>query len=320
VRGYVVKKEVLKDLFRFSTYLKTHGYAPRTIESYMPYVREFMAYLDTKSIEKFQEVTPEVVSQYQMYLGTELPGKRRLSLKTQNLKMIAVMNLFRFLVRERSYLYDPTSHIQIKDPPRKRVREVLTEKDMVKILNAPNPEDPIGLRDKAMLELYYSCGIRNTESRTLLTTDIDLENRLVRIRNPKGGGDETVPMGKVAALYHEEYLRYSRPKLLKNDLEMTLFLTKSGKPLDDSMPSHIVQKYAKIAGLKRKADAHTIRHTCGTHLHNHGADIRFIQELLRHKSLDTTQVYVQVRAEHLKKVLSKTHPRERGVVSVPAIE
>ena len=81
-----MKKEVLKDLFRFSTYLKTRGYAPRTIEAYMPYVREFMAYLDTKSIEKFQEVTPEVVSQYQMYLGTELPGKKRLSLKTQNLK------------------------------------------------------------------------------------------------------------------------------------------------------------------------------------------------------------------------------------------
>ena len=224
------------------------------------------------------------------------------------------------MVRERNFLYDPTSHIEIKDPPRKRVREVLTEKEMIKILNAPNPENTIGLRGKAMLELYYSCGIRNTKSRTLLTTDIDLENRLVRIRNPKGGGDETVPMGKVAALYIEEYLRYSRPKLLKNELEMTLFLSKSGKPLDDSMPSHIVQKYARIAGLKRKADAHTIRHTCGTHLHNHGADIRCIQELLRHKWLDTTQIYVQVKAERFKKVLAKTHPRERGIVSVPAIE
>jgi len=315
-----VKKEVLRDLFRFSTYLKTQGYAPRTIESYLPYAREFIAYLDSKAIEKLQDVIPEVVSQYQTYLATELPGKKRLSIKTQNLKMTAVMNLFRFLVRERNFLYDPTSHIRIKDPPKKRVRQVLSEKDMVKVLNAPNPEIPIGLRDKAMLELYYSCGIRNTESRTLLTTDIDLDNRLVRIRNPKGGGDDTVPMGKVAALYLEEYLRYSRPKLLKSDLEMTLFLSKSGKPLDDSMPSYIVQKYARIAGLKRKADAHTIRHTCGTHLHNHGADIRCIQELLRHKSIDTTQVYVQVKAEHLKKVLSKTHPRERGTVRVPAIE
>lgn len=315
-----MKKEVLKDLVRFSAYLKMHGYAPRTIESYLPYVRQFMTYLDSKSIEKFQEVTPEVVSQYQLYLGTELPGKKRLSLKTQNLKIIAIMNLFRFLVRERNYIYDPTSHVLIKDPPRKRVREVLTEKEIIKILNAPNPETSIGLRDKAMLELYYSCGIRNTESRTLLTTDIDLENRLVRIRHSKGGGDETVPMGKVAVLYLEEYLRYSRPKLLKNELEMTLFLTKSGKLLDDSMPSYIVQKYARIAGVKRKADAHTIRHTCGTHLSNHGADIRCIQELLRHKSLDTTQIYVQVKAERLKKVLAKTHPRERGMVNVPVIE
>jgi integrase/recombinase XerC len=107
---------------------------------------------------------------------------------------------------------------------------------------------------------------------------------------------------------------------LKNDLEETLFLTKSGRPLGDDMPSHIVRKYAKIAKIKRKTDAHSIRHTCGTHLHSNGADIRYVQELLRHKSLETTQVYVHVKAEDLKKVLAKTHPREKGIVYAPAID
>ena len=191
---------------------------------------------------------------------------------------------------------------------------------MVRLLNAPDPEKALGLRNKAMLELYYSCGIRNTESRLLTVKDVDIPNRLVRIRFPKGGGDQTVPIGRVAALYLEEYINNARPKLAKNDLEETLFLSKNGKPLDVSTPASIVQKYAKIAKIKRRSDAHTLRHTCGTHLYDNGADIRCIQELLRHKSLNTTQIYIDVKASKLRKVLEKTHPREKGIVYAPAIE
>ena len=121
-------------------------------------------------------------------------------------------------------------------------------------------------------------------------------------------------------MYLDEYLKHSRPKLLKNDLEETLFLTYTGKPLTNDVPSHLVRKYVKIAKIKKKADAHSLRHTCATHLYDHGADIRSIQLLLRHKSLDTTQIYIDVKTSNLKKVLEKTHPRENGTVYAPPIE
>jgi integrase/recombinase XerD len=311
----------IKELADYKVNMMTESYSDRTIKMYLVFLGEFIKYLETKSIEKLSEVTPEIINQYRIFLSLDRPDKGRLSMKSQNLKMIAVIGFFRYLVREKHYLYDPTSHVRVKDPPRKRTREVLTEKEMIRLLNAPNPETTLGLRDKALLELYYSCGIRNTESRCLTVKDVDLEGRLVRIRFPKGGkGDQVVPIGRVAALYIDEYLKHARPKLLKNDLEETLFLTSTGRPLTDDMPSHIVRKYARLAKLKRKADAHTLRHTCGTHLYDNGADIRCIQELLRHKSIDTTQIYIDVKASKLRKVLEKTHPREKGIVYAPAIE
>lgn len=315
----------IKEMADYKVNMMTEGYADRTIEAYIQSIRKFIKYLAEKSIEKFSEVTPEIINQYRIFLTlekTEVKNreKKRICLKTQNLRMIAVIGLFRYLVREKHYLYDPTSHVRVKDPPPKRTREVLTEKEMIRLLNAPNPEKKIGLRDKALLELYYSCGIRNTESRLLTVKDIDLEYRTIRIRHPKGGGDQTIPIGRVAALYIDEYLRYSRPKLLRNDLEETLFLSHTGRPLGDGDPSHIVHKYLKKALIKRDACAHSIRHTCATHLYDNGADIRCIQLLLRHKSLDTTQIYLEVKAAQLRKVLERTHPREKGTVYAPPIE
>lgn len=316
-------KEVgIKEIADCQLSMVAEGLAMNTRRTYFHNQKQFMRYLQEKSIEKLSEVTPETINQYRIFISLKQPGKKPLAIRSQNSKMQAVKFLFAFLVREKNYLFDPTSHIRLHDPAkRKRVREVMTQKEMIRILNAPNPESTLGLRDKAMLELYYSSGMRNTESRLLTVNDIDLESRTIRIRYPKGrGGDEVVPIGKVAAHYLEEYIKHARPKLLKNDLEETLFLNYQGKPLSIAFPPRAVQKYARIAKIVRKTDAHTLRHTCGTHLHENGADIRAIQELLRHKSLDTTQIYVEVKTPQLRKVLEKTHPRERGIVNAPPVE
>lgn len=319
-------KEIgLKELAQCKLYLAREGYAEPTIRSIWYLQKYFLEYLKEKSIENLSEVTPEIINQYRIFISNR-PGQRKICLGSQNLKIWAVMHLFRYLVREKHYLYDPTSHVKLYKAKRERKREVLTEKEMIRLLNAPNPETTTGLRDKAMLELYYSCGIRNSESRMLTVNDIDLESRTVRIRFPKGGPrggkstPETVPMGKVAANYLEEYIKYARPKLLKNDLEETLFITYQGKPLSIAFPPRMVKKYARRAKITRKTDAHCLRHTCGTHLHDHGADIRAIQELLRHRSLNTTQVYVDVKMPKLRKVMEKTHPRELGIVYAPSAE
>lgn len=309
-------------------YMIAEGYAELSRRQVLYNQKQFMRYLKEKSIEKLSEVTPEIINQYRIYLTLNRPGNRKpLHIRSQIAKLSAVMHLFRFLVRQKNYLYDPTSHIEFPHDAskRRRVRQVMTQKEMMRLLNAPNPETAIGLRDKAILELFYSSGLRNTELRLLTVTDIDLAARTVRIRFPKGGPkggevNEMVPMGTVATNYLEEYIRHARPKLLKNELEETLFLNYEGRPLGREFPPRMVQKYAKIAKINRKTDAHTIRHTCGTHLHDNGADIRAIQELLRHKSLDTTQVYVEVKTPKLKKVMAKCHPREKGIVYASAIE
>ena len=317
-----IKDVGIKEVADCQLGMTAEGCAVLTRRTYFYNQMEFMRYLKEKSIEKLSEVTPQVIDQYRIFISLERPGKKRLSIRSQHIKIRAIKKLFQFLVREKNYLYDPTSHIKLREPEkRRRVREVMTQKEMVRLLNAPNPETALGLRDKALLELYYYCGIRNTESRLLLVRDVDLDGKTMRIRHPKGGGgDETVPIGKVSAHYLEEYIRHGRPKFLKNDLEETLFLNYQGEPLSIACPPRIVQTYAKIAKIGRKADAHTLRHTCGTHLHDNGADIRAIQELLRHKSLDTTQIYVDVKTPKLRRVLEKTHPREKGIVDAPPIE
>ncbi len=320
------KQEVgIKEMAECQLYLIAKGYADLSRKQILCNQKQFIRYLKEKSIEKLSEVTPDVISQYRIYITLNRPGNiRPLKIRSQIAKLSAVKHLFRFLVREKHYLYDPTSHIEFPHDPakRQRVRQVMTQKEMIRLLNAPTPETTVGLRDKAMLELFYSCGIRNTELRLLTIKDIDLAARIVRIRFPKGGPrggevNQIVPIGQVAANYLEEYIKYARPKLLSNDLEETVFLNCEGRPLSRDFPPRMVQKYAKIAKINRKTDAHTIRHTCGTHLHDNGADIRAIQELLRHKSLDTTQVYVEVKTPKLRKMMRMCHPREKGIINAP---
>ncbi len=298
---------------QFTLWMRGRAFSEASIKTYQRNVQRFFQYLEERGVEELKEVTPAIVSQYQVYLSTN-PGikKKRLSLSSQHHLITSLKSFFRAMVREGKLLFDPSSHIEFPRLRRNLPREILTFKETDMLLNAPNPEKPLELRDKAILELFYSSGLRNSELRNLLVHDVDLLGRLVRIRHAKGDKERVVPIGRVAVSYLEEYLREVRPKFLNGDATEVLFLSNRGHRLDQSLPAYLVQKYAKRVKIIKRIDAHTLRHTCATHLLRCKAPLRYIQELLGHTSLDTTQIYTHVEPIDLKRIHAQTHPREKG--------
>jgi integrase/recombinase XerD len=225
---------------------------------------------------------------------------------------VPVKSFFRYLLKTNQILYDPTIDIEL--PPRKKnlPKDIMTKSEVFRVLNQPNPDTALGLRDKAILELLYSTGIRNQELRNLTIYDVDTVNNEVRINQGKGNKDRVIPLGEIASNYIEEYVRYARQKLLKDKENKVLFITKNGFKINHANLIWLVNKYVQRAKIKKHITPHSFRHTCATHLLKNKASLRHIQELLGHASIETTQIYTQVELSDLKKAHKKYHPREKG--------
>jgi integrase/recombinase XerD len=178
------------------------------------------------------------------------------------------------------------------------------------ILNIPDIADPLGIRDRAMLETLYSTGIRRSELTNLEITDLNRERQTLQIRQGKGHKDRVVPLGQRALKWLERYLDEVRPKLLLEQSEKALFLTSYGEGFNPDVVSRMVSKFIKKAEIGRPGSCHLVRHSCATHMLEGGADIRFIQQLLGHEKLETTAIYTQTSIEQLKAVHARTHPAE----------
>jgi integrase/recombinase XerD len=177
-------------------------------------------------------------------------------------------------------------------------------------LKLPDICDPLGIRDRTILELFYSSGIRRSELTRLEITDLNQEHQTLKVRKGKGNKDRVAPVGNCALQWLEKYLEESRPKLALSQDERNLFLTSYGEGCNPDVLSRKVSKFIKQADLGRPGSCHLLRHTCATHMLEGGADIRFIQQLLGHEKLETTSIYTQVIIEQLKAVHAKTHPAE----------
>jgi integrase/recombinase XerD len=186
--------------------------------------------------------------------------------------------------------------------------ETLTLDEMEKILTSPLSFTVLGVRDKAMLELLYATGLRVSELVNLTLNDVNVEAGFLRCLG-KGSKERIVPVGAAARKALTDYLSFARPQLAKQSSERALFLTVRGKRFHRSNIQQILQRHLKRAGITRRISPHTLRHTFATHLLEHGADLRSIQEMLGHADISTTQVYTHVSTEKLKEVYRKTHPR-----------
>jgi integrase/recombinase XerD len=231
------------------------------------------------------------------------------SLGFQHNRLTALKSFFRFLYQNGYLLHDPSSSLEYHLKERRLPRTILTPREAFRLIESARDRSPAGVRDRAVLETFYAIGIRVSELANLTVTDVDTEERLLRIVLGKGRKDRNVPLTAAAAEAIAVYLERGRPQLAGARLAPYLFLADKGGRLQRAVVARIVRRYATRARIKKRVTSHTFRHSVATHLLQGHADIRHIQMLLGHGSLQTTQRYTRVEISDLKKVIARAHPR-----------
>ena len=222
-------------------------------------------------------------------------------------KQASLRSFYRHLRREGTVATDPTA--ELSTPRRgRRLPRVLTRDEVAKLLEAPAGTDPVALRDSALLELMYACGLRASEATGLDVTDVDLDELLLRAHG-KGSKERLVPFGRKAAAALRRYLERGRPQLVGAAVEPRLFVNFRGAALTRQGLYKIVARHARAVGLEQRMSPHTLRHSFATHLLAGGCDLRAVQEMLGHADIATTQMYTHLSGEQLKDVYFRSHPR-----------
>ena len=276
------------------------GLSKNTLESYRLDLTTFALWLEKQSKQLLTVDQADI----QQYLAVKFPLSKPRSIG----RLIASMRRFyRFLLRENKISKDPTLQIQSPKLPRSLPKS-LNEDEVVALLNAPNIAEPAGLRDRAMLELLYACGLRVSELVGVKATEVSINEGVVRVTG-KGSKTRLVPMGEEAADWISRYLREARSEILQKRLSDALFVTNRGEAMTRQAFWYLIKRYALIAGIAKHMSPHVLRHAFATHLLNHGADLRVVQMLLGHSDISTTQIYTHVARERLKQLHSMHHPR-----------
>ena len=275
-------------------------------------VRYFLQWAQDRDITLPEQVTRPILQSYQRWLWQyRKTNDKPISVTSQRSRLSAVKTFFSWLCREHIIPANPASDIELPRAEKQLPIEALSIKQMETILSFPNISDPLGLRDRAILELFYSTGIRRAEMARLTLDNLNREKHILWIRQGKGQKDRVVPVGQRALTWVEKYIEDVRPLLSADPDQKALFLTGYGAPFSEEVLGRNVIEIIRKAGIDREnAGSHLIRHTCATHMLEGGADIRFIQQLLGHERLETTAIYTEVNIDQLQKVHAKTHPAE----------
>jgi integrase/recombinase XerD len=270
---------------------------------------QFVRWANERGIEDPMEVTRPVLESYQrsLYYYRQKNGKP-LTFRTQYGRLTPVRTWFRWMVRNNHILHNPASDLDMPKIGTRLPRAVLNEEEVERVMLQPDVRDPLGVRDRAILETFYSTGIRRMELVNLKLFHVDHLRGTVSIWQGKGKKDRVVPIGERALLWLDKYLREARPQLVMEPDEGSIFLTVEGGPFSLDGMSKLVRVYVEQANLGKSGACHMLRHTMATLMLEGGADIRYIQEMLGHSKLESTQIYTQVSIRQLKKIHSATHP------------
>jgi integrase/recombinase XerD len=296
----------------FLAYLEfERGLSRNTLEAYRSDLLQYGAYLRAHGIDPLQ-VTHSQLSDFLSRLAEGDPDEERppVAPATLQRKVACLRSFHRHLRREDLIETDPTAHIRAPRQSR-RLPKVLTREEVAALLEQPTGTDPAALRDRALLELMYACGLRASEAVDLDVGDVDLEHALLRARG-KGSKERLVPIGSQAVRAVIHYLQRGRPKLVGPRHEKRLFVNHRGQGLTRQGLYKIVQRHAGTAGLADKMSPHTLRHTFATHLLAGGCDLRAVQEMLGHADIATTQLYTHLSTDRLKDVYFEAHPRAQA--------
>ena len=269
---------------------------------------QFVAWADERSLTHPGELTRNVLEAWQrhLYLARKTDGQP-LSPRSQETLITALKAWFKWLARERHILVNPAHELVTPRVPRGLPKVLLSIAQVEQALAQPDVAGLTGVRDRALLELLYSTGMRRSEAARLQLTEIDLNRGTVMIRQGKGRRDRFIPLGERAGYWIARYLDEVRPKLITRLDDWTLFLTDYGEPYGNNRLGDLCQRYLRLAGIEHGA-CHALRHACATHMLEGGADIRYIQVLLGHAQLSTTEIYTHVAIDKLIEIHAATHP------------
>lgn len=292
--------------------LKVRNLAKRTIEARAFMLEKFFDYLQGRRVGGIDAVGTGIILDYQSELYQSINTRGRPNSVTyQNSMLSAVKGFLRFL-KERDYIArDPSRDIPYAKVPKTLPRGILTKTEARRIINTPDTSCALGYRDRTIMEVLYTSGIRKQELNNLNLADVDYHDGFLRINQGKGRKDRIVPLGRIACRYLENYIKSVRPELIKDPYNNALFLSTRGNRLSKNIVWEMVKKYAKKAKIRKNISPHTFRHSCATAMLKNKADIRAVQELLGHESLESTQVYTRVTIGDLKEVHRRCHPREK---------
>lgn len=288
---------------RFLDYmLVERGLSSNTISSYGRDVAQFAAYAEELGIEGVEGVTEDNLTQFLARLRKEEYASTSVARK-----LAAIRSFLRFMQREGDVKRNLAESVD-NPKPGKPLPKTLTEDEVIRLLRQPDVREPNGLRDRAMIETLYATGLRVSELVNLRMDEVNLGVGFVRCIG-KGSKERVVPIGEVAIEMIKFYLAHCRARFLKGGRSEYLFLTNRGEPMSRVGFWKVIKKHATAAGITKHITPHVLRHSFATHLLEHGADIRSIQEMLGHSSVATTQVYTHVSRDHLREAYKKAHPR-----------
>ncbi len=295
-------QDQVNDYFHFLMVEK--GLSQNTIESYKRDLRNYTLYLQkVEQIKSLNEVTRAHIVQFLRHLKEE-----NKSSKTIARHIASIRSFHQFLIRDKATDQDPSVHIETPKTER-TLPKILNLSEVEALLEAPDESTPLGLRDKAMLEILYATGIRVSELINLQVEDVHITMGFVRCIG-KGNKERIIPVGQTALTILEKYLDKSRPKLQsRKHLDSSLFLNHHGKGLSRQGFWKNLKALSQKANISKELTPHTLRHSFATHLLENGADLRAVQEMLGHADISTTQIYTHVTKTRLKDVYTKFHPR-----------
>jgi len=313
-------------LQRYLEYLNVKGHTEQGVYSADRYICQFIAWCDTRGLKRPNEITKPILERFQRHLFYyRKDNGEPLSIHSQRGPLVALRGYFKWLTKNNYILYNPASDLELPRMHHRVPKHILTVSEVEHVMQLPNVRDPFGLRDRALLEVLYSTGIRRMEIVNLKHHEIDFERGLLFVNQGKWQKDRWVPIGDSALHWVKQYLDDVRPVLVMPPDDGTLFITRYGEPFNIHWLSTTVAKYIKRANLNKHGGCHLFRHTMATLMLEGGADIRFIQAMLGHADLKSTQIYTQVAVKQLKAIHEATHPacverEERKREGLPSVE
>jgi integrase/recombinase XerD len=293
----------------FPEWLLVRNYSERTVENRRHYLGCFVGWCQERGVTQPAEVTKALLERYQRWLyHYRKENGQPLTFGSQFTHLTPVRAFFKWCARGNYTLYNPAGELEMPKVEKRLPKHVLTASEADRVLNQANVADPLGVRDRAIMETFYSAGMRRRELSTLKLYDLDIERGTVMVRMGKGKKDRMIPIGSRALAWIDRYITEVRPTLVRQPDDGTLFLSNAGETFSPNRLTQMVREYVAAAQLGKGGSCHLFRHTMATLMLEGGADIRYIQQMLGHAELSTTQIYTQVSIRKLKEIHSLTHP------------